>query len=316
MYLADVKRILGFTSYLVVSVIFLLITIELLVRFFFPEINFQGNQRSMFVENKYNKTFGLVPNSSGKFFGKIIHTDEYGFRKMNSPASYEKSWLLVGDSVTFGVGVDTEKIFPQLIQNEFQSKKIYNAAIVGYSTLNYLDLIDAFLRDRDDIEKVILFFCLNDVYGDLTLNNRNISIKEKALSFLRSNSKLYLLLKNTFFDRSKTYALYDIGIYKEDNSEIDKYLNAILKIKAKIDKTNIDFMIVILPYEYQLRMGDLKVPQVLLNNYFTEHSINTLDMYDDFTLVDSENYFLYGDPMHLSPLGHEVVADKMVEMLR
>ena len=223
----------------------------------------------MFVENKYNKTFGLVPNSSGKFFGKKIHTDAYGFRKMNSPINHEKSWLLVGDSVTFGVGVDTKKIFAQLIQNEFQSKKIYNAAVIGYSTLNYFDLIDAFLPDHDDIEKVILFFCLNDVYGGLTLNNRNISTKEKVLSFLRSNSKLYLLLKNIFFDRSKTYALYDIGIYKEDNLEIDKYLNAILKIKAKIDKSNIDFMIVILPYEYQLRMGDLRIPQVLLSNYFT-----------------------------------------------
>jgi hypothetical protein len=74
----------------------------------------------MFVENKYNNTFGLAPNSSGKFFGK----------------------------------------------------KIYNAAVIGYSALNYFDLIDAFLRDHDDIEKVILFFCLNDVYGGLTSNNR------------------------------------------------------------------------------------------------------------------------------------------------
>jgi lysophospholipase L1-like esterase len=314
--LADVKKILGFTSYLVVSVLFLLITIELVVRVFFKEINFQGNQRSMFVENKYNKTFGLIPNSTGKFFGKKIDTDEYGFRKMNSPTDYEKSWLFVGDSVTFGVGVDTKKIFPQLIQNEFRSKKIYNAAVIGYSTLNYLDLIDAFLRDHDDIEKVILFFCLNDVYGGLTLNNRNISAKEKALSLLRSNSKFYLLLKNIFFDRSKTYTLYDIDIYKKDKSAIDKYLNAVLKIKAKTDKSNIDFMIVILPYEYQLRMGDLKIPQVLLNNYFTKHGINTLDMYDDFTLFDSESYFLYGDPMHLSPLGHKIVAEKMVELLR
>lgn len=271
---------------------------------------------SLFVENKYNKTMGLAQNSSGKFFGKKIHTDEYGFRQMKSPTNYEKSWLFLGDSVTFGVGVDTEKIFPQLIQNEFQSIKIYNTAIIGYSTLNYLDVVEAFLRDHDDIEKVILFFCLNDVYGNLSLNNNNISTKEKVLSFLRSNSKLYLLLKNIFFDRSKTYALYDIGLYKEGNSEIYKHLNAILSIKAKIDKSNINFILVILPYEYQLRMGDLKSPQVLLKKFFKDHKIKTLDIYKDFTLLNSESYYLYGDPMHLSPLGHEIVAKKMVEILR
>ena len=224
--MAGVKKILGFTSYLIVSVLLLLIAMEFAVRIFSPQINYQGNQMSLFVEDRFNETMGLVPNSSGEMFGKEIYTDEYGFRQMNSPTNYDKSWLFLGDSVTFGVGVDTAQTFPQLIQNEFQRVKIWNTAIVGYSTMNYLDIVEAFLRDHDDIEKVVLFFCLNDVYGSLSLNNRSVSTKEKALSFLRSNSKLYLLLKNHFFDRSKTYALHDIGLYKEGNSEIDKHLNA------------------------------------------------------------------------------------------
>jgi lysophospholipase L1-like esterase len=289
---------------------------EFAVRAFFPQINYQGNQMSLFVENRFYKTMGLAPNSSGEIFGKEVYTDEFGFRQMNSPVNYDNSWLFLGDSVAFGVGLDTGHTFPQLIQNEFQRTKIWNTAIVGYSAMDYLDIVETFLRDHHDIEKVILFFCLNDVYRNLSLNNASVSTKEKTLSFLRSNSKLYLLLKKLLFDRSKTYALHDIGLYEEGNSEIDKHLNAILSIKSTLDKSNIDFMLVILPYEYQLRVRGLKAPQILLNSFFAKHNVRTLDLYEDFTLLNSEKYFLYGDPMHLSSLGHKIVAKKMVEILR
>lgn len=314
--LGSVKRIFWFTVYQILSVLLLLIAMEFAVRVLFPQINYQGNQMSLFLEGRFNESVGFVPNSSGIIFGKKIHTDEYGFRQMNTPSKYDKSWLFLGDSVTFGVGLDTEQTFPQLIQNQFQRIKIWNTAVVGYSTLNYLDVVEAFLHDQGDIEKVVLFFCLNDVHGNLSLKPRNVLTKDRILSFLRSNSKLYLLLKKIFFDQSKRYALYDIGLYKEDNSDIDKYLNAIVDIKSKLDESNIDFLVAILPYEYQLRVGGLKAPQVLLHSFFAKHNIKSLDLYEDFPPRHSEDYFLYGDPMHLSSLGHELVAKKMVEILR
>jgi len=125
-----------------------------------------------------------------------------------------------------------------------------------------------------------------------------------------------LLLKKKFFDRSKRYALHDIGIYKARTSDIDKYLNDIISIKSKSDKFNIDFLVVILPYEYQLRMGGHKAPQLLLKSFFEKNSIKFLDLYEDFALLNSEAYFLYGDGMHLSSLGHETVAKKMLEILK
>ena len=72
---------------------------------------------------------------------------------------------------------------------------------------------------------------MNDVYGNLSLDAKGVSGKERMLSFLRSNSKLYLLLKKTFFDRSKTYAFHDIEFYKKRRSDIDEHLNAIVGIK-------------------------------------------------------------------------------------
>ena len=314
--MARAKTEIWFTAYLLATSLLVLIAMEFAVRALFPHINYQGVQQSLFVEGKFNQTMGLASNSSGKIFGKDIRTDEHGFRKMVQPDNYENSWLLLGDSVTFGVGIDTELIFPQLIQNEFQRIKIWNTAIVGYSTLDYLNVVDVMLRKHNDIKKVVLSFCLNDVYGNLSLNPTKNSMKEKLFSFLRSNSKLYLLIKKSFFDRSKAHALYDVEHYKDGNSDIDKHLSALTSIKSQLDESGIDFLVVILPYEYQLRVGELKAPQDLLSSFLAKHNIESNDLYGEFTELNSEAYFLYGDPMHLSLLGHKVVAKKMVEILQ
>ena len=313
--MTDAKRIFWYTSYFILSSLFLLIALEFAVRVFFPQINYQGVQRSLYVENRFHQTMGLVPNSSGEIFGKEIYTDEYGFRRMNTPAKYHKSWLFLGDSVAFGAGIDTDQIFPQLIQNEFQDTKIWNTAIVGYSAPNYLNVTEAFLPDHDEIEKIVLFLCLNDVYGNLSLKF-SVSAKEKILSFFRSHSKLYSLIKKTLFDASKSYALHDIGLYKEGNSDVDEHLKAVVSIKSIADRLHISFLVVILPYEYQLRVRGLNAPQVLLKNFLAKNNVESLDLFEEFTLRKSEDYFLYGDPMHLSAIGHKTVARKMVEILK
>ena len=293
----------------------LLLAAEFTVRFFCPQINFQGNQRTMFVAHKFGPTMGLLPNASGKFFGKIVKTDAYGFRQMNLPPTYQQSWLFLGDSVTIGVAVDNDRIFPQLIQNEFQHIRIWNTAVIGYSALDYLSVVRNFVADHDDLERIVLFFCLNDVDGKLTLP-ANTSAREMALSVLRSNSKLYLGLKNIFSDRSRAYALHDIELYAENSPAIDKHLNAILQIKSIADRLGIRFMAVVIPYEYQLRVKGLRTPQARLNAFFQTHNIQSLDLYPAFAMRDSKDYYLYGDPMHLSPYGHQAVANSVIEVLR
>ena len=310
------KRIFLYVSYLLISTLILLVALEFSIRLLLPQINYQGNQGSMFAENRFHKTMGLVPNSSGEFFGKIIHTDKYGFRQMNAPVNYDKSWLFLGDSVTFGLGVNSDRIFPQLIQDKFRDTRIWNSAVPGYSTVDYRNVLDVFLLKHRDIEKVVLFFCLNDVYGNLSLNYQDASGMEKVLSFLRTNSKFFLFLKKVLFDRSKAYALHDIGLYDGQNSNLLQYLKVISSIKSKLDKLNIDFMVVVLPYEYQLRVRGLTSPQTLLSDFFAAHNIKSVDLFDDFMLSSSEEYYLYGDPMHFSVLGHETVAKKMVEVLK
>lgn len=217
------------------------------------------------------------------------------------------------------VGVNIEETFAQLLQNKFNYTKIWNTAVIGYSLYNYKDVIDSFLEKRDDIKKVLLFNSLNDVYGNITVVPRNTTIKGKIFFALKRYSKLYMLLKNTFFDKSRDHALYDINMYSSNNPYLNSYLEIFADIDTKLKKRNIEFIVIILPYEYQLRMKEEKYlkPQKVLSKFLFERNIQFIDGYNYFDhRIDSKHYFLYADSQHLSKYGHKIVFELVYNALR
>lgn len=78
------------------------------------------------------------------------------------------------------------------------------------------------------------------------------------------------------------------------------------------------------PCEFQLRSGNLDYlyPQSLLQKYFHEREVPTIDLYDSFAedmrvrKTKSTDYYLFGDPMHFSAFGHARVRAFLSERLR
>src|SRR5690348_8188943 len=94
----------------------ILLSFEAGTRVFRPEINFQETEKRLLRNNVFGDTYGMEPNASGISFGVPITTDEFGFRRGIAPKNYRSSWLVLGDSVTFGVGVKDEHTYIQLLQ--------------------------------------------------------------------------------------------------------------------------------------------------------------------------------------------------------
>lgn len=80
-----------FSVYVVVVSVIIFGIFEFGIRHFYPEINYQGNEASLFQEKKFHNSMGYLNNSQGEIFGKMSYTDELGFRKMESPSDYDKS---------------------------------------------------------------------------------------------------------------------------------------------------------------------------------------------------------------------------------
>lgn len=315
-WFSSLTRGLAWLLYVAIVSAAMIIAAEFAVRALYPQINFQGTDASLFQPGRFGDSLGLKADATGVSFGITVYTDARGFRKLQPPASTTDELLLIGDSVTFGVGVETKDTFAHRIQSANPGTRVVNTGVMGYSTLNYLDVIRHLVSNNTTVGTVLLFFCLNDVYGKLVEIPAAESPRERLLAFLRSHSKLFLLIKKTLFDRSKAHALYDIGLYGQDSQGIARHLAALLDVAAHLRPFDIDFTVVLLPYEYQLRVGDLNEPQTRVKRLLRENGVNVLDLSDRFEDRPSADYFLFGDPMHLSPNGHRVVSDAVLAHLK
>ncbi|MBU0683826.1 MAG: hypothetical protein KJ864_06020 [Candidatus Omnitrophica bacterium] len=324
-----------------VLVIFLILLGELYCRVF-CDIPFLGNSRALFVKNAYGDSIGNAAKIEAVSFGTKVYTDINGFRV---PIDFEgirkpgRAILFLGDSVAFGPGTREEDTFVGLARKEFLTMNIYNSAVIGYDTRDYKNVMEHFIPQHEEVERIYLIFCLNDICHRSAelIDNAIGALKQesgqankmicslganrfiqKINQYLRSRSKLYLALRHILTDPSALSWEADRLLYESDNEEnFMKTMRAIIYINdaAKIKK--IPFTVIIAPYEFQLRdnFKGNHLPQEKLVSFFKKEGINYINALDYFKGrgIKSKEIFLTSDPMHFSPKGHKIMHEIICE---
>src|SRR5262249_39699778 len=140
--------------------------------------------------------------------------------------------------------------------------------------------------------------------------------------WLEQRSKLYLLLKSIGYDSSKAWFLKDLERFHNLN-DLKGFSERLHAIKAALDSASIPLLVVILPYEYQLRQPTTEnvFPQEVLGKILTEGGFEFLDMRSRFQTAQkqeshgSSDFFLVNDHCHLSAAGHALVAEALADRL-
>ena len=76
-------------------------------------------------------------------FSKKVFTDSLGFRIPKKNFNYKdknSSVLIIGDSVSFGVGVKEQNTFVGLMRNEFKNLNFFNSSVSGYNFKDYSEV--------------------------------------------------------------------------------------------------------------------------------------------------------------------------------
>ena len=300
-------------------VFFILISFELVANFF-KLSHLRGIEKGLIDTN--HPIHKMIPGSSGVHFGKRIFIDKYGFRSPQENYVYDNSndsVFIIGDSVTFGNGVEEDKTFVGRLRKEFKNINFYNTAVPGYNLKHFkynLKEIDNF----NNIRQIIYFITFNDVYGEKSIIqlNKKESIKKnffflkmisnKINAFLRNKSYLYMLVLGIVTDPSKRYFKTILNFYQNQN--LDTFKDYLLVLKNKALKNDIELKIILLPYEYQTRMCIEKnfIPQEKIATIISSLNIDFFDYTKEFCKIKKpKNLFLKFDPMHLSPQGHNLV---------
>jgi lysophospholipase L1-like esterase len=311
----------------------ILLGAEAAVRIGCPNVTFMGTDRELFADLR-PATRAWSPNARGVCFGVPIQIDANGCRadeerNGNPLDSAAPRWIILGDSVAFGPGVTFRETFAARLQAALPDLNVINTGVVGMDLRGYPRVLREWLDRGKSPRRVTLVYCLNDVIdvdpsraagdGELPFDllhpeNRHWAV-EAAVGFLRSRSKLFLLAKGTLSDPGRRYFAWDLWRYEQNGDQLDAAFGPLAELRDACSAAGVEFEVVVMPYEYQLRVNspDVWLPQQRLKQYLEREAIAFVDAADWFRDGSPASYFLFGDPMHFSPKGHSVVANRMRE---
>ena len=316
-------------NFLIITII--IVFLEAIIRLL-GNVGLQGYDKNIFF--KENNIVLSVPNKVFTVFGKKSKTDENGFVVPLNNFSYDMSkkfYLILGDSVTYGVGVEEEDSFVGILRKK--NKNLLNTAISGHNLESYLYILKKNnAKFKNNIEKIVIFLCLNDA-----VSHQGVVLKEKlnksnskenffenyvkndlvlrANIFLRERSYLYVYIKSIFSNPIERHYNYMNKLYDNEENLI-KFKNNLIQINKFSKKNNLKLNFVLLPYAHQIRNNCEKKfikPQNEINKMFNSLNLNLNDYTNRFCEKFNKNdLFLSYDPVHLSKYGHKYVSELLI----
>ena len=280
--------------------------------------------------------YQLAPNHSA---GGIV-TDRNGFRvRPAGEATAHYNILVVGDSITFGSGVEYQKSYVPLLESRLnqllgETTAVWNGAVPGYNTSQEAAMVER-AGPLTHPNLVIVQFCMNDYLDPPILTpggnlDQSSSIAESGsgftpLAFLY-HSRALVFFKEKFKDLQRArpewfpvWAHYIHHVQHKPGWQRAK--QALLEIQMVSSHLQARLLVVVFPVEQQLRIGD-RAAQDDLIGFLHEHGIGSLDLYDSFRARWREGLYLnyweqvrQFDKLHPNERGHALAAKQIGDYL-
>lgn len=276
----------------------------------------------------------------------LARFNEYGLRgpPLGKMKPDERRVLCVGDSFTFGYGLDEGLIFPTLLEKQLNQRsslrwRVINAGVGGWGLLQQ----ELFVRDHLPLfnpDVLVVTVCDNDANDDLVFSRGRAGglLPDFPLKrWLRDNSHLYRLLYGMVADRLYARVFEPEGgpariaqsasyqtAWPKPGETNDAVLEEMFRPRREIWQASLDAI---------LRMRDELIAQnpkgfVVLQmaqpyrvdlHYFLSrladgHTIYFVDMLPDAWRIGQENWLLPYDP-HWTHEVHELSAEYLADLI-
>lgn len=339
-----------------VSIVICIIFLEVVLRMLYPyeyalerehiltDIGIFG--RVPYFELKHiTPEFSITYNHNSKG----LRDYEYSYEK--NPSTYRI--IMVGDSVTEGIGVEFEESIPKVLDKKLKQigdYEVINFGFAGFGPVPEAIIIEEEVMKYNPDMIIIGYYIGNDVTKiDAGVFNRipdefwleeqhemlkkelyKAKVNTKFRNFLRRNFMIYRFIKEKFiykFTHSKLNIddFKDLVVLREQYPDyINKNLNTTYLVfdflKRLTEENDIDFLVTLLPIKEQIYPdlfnveGDLKKPQRLLKNQLEQLNISFLDPSSVLEERDEIVYWKIDD--HPNKRGYEIIADYIYTELK
>lgn len=256
------------------------------------------------------------PNIQAKLMGVMVKINSDGSRDNEYPIKRNKAYrtIFLGDSFTFGWGVEQKSTFENIIENKLNS--VYPAEIINFGLGNYNteQEVNLFLEKglKYSPDKVVVFYFINDAEPIL---------RKSRLWFLG-----YSRLFTFYWSRIQSLAFNICGgdSYKEHYSNL--YHNesvgwvraqkAFFTLKDICDNNGIKLQVVLLPETHNFVNYPFKKEHNLIIAFLKSHAIDVIDLAPFFeSYTDPTSLWVAQDDAHFNAKGHKLIADYVSDFI-
>ena len=324
---------------------------EVVSRAFHVVDRLNGFPRRLFTPTERpHLPYVLTPGIDLWMRGMHVQVNEHGLRGSGvatRPPPGVHRVLALGDSVTFGEGLEAEEAFPALLARELAARtgaryEVLNAGVEGYNAETEL----AFLEERGlalGPETAVVAFNLNDYDYAPVLGPLGILTRDRAArvsSSLADVSEFYFLVRWLVATRGRPWgdsapAAAFTARPGQRFSDLDRYVSALRKNyyahpadgrwQVMVDALRglgetarahrLRLVIAILPDGDQIGVADPDLlPQRKVLGICADAALDCLDLHPVFAAAaqDGELFF---DIMHPNAAGHRLIARALAEHL-
>jgi hypothetical protein len=319
-----IKELIPNLIILTITSVFIFISLDIIIMFTQPI--------TTIYEYSPHTDYVLKPNKSVGFntveFNSKITTNSFGLRDSELNLSKEIKILVLGDSFTFGLGVNNSQTFSTILENQLNSElgdrfEVINTGVNGYDTKReYKYLVN--YGNSFNPDYILLMFVIND-----PLSNS----EEYWFSTVPTGMARFIPLKSVGalieYSRNPWKLLNKLGYSVEYENDIDHFdclrkdkcaegwkstLQYLRLINDFVDDTDKILIIVNVPVQDQLNPESLnrynitKSP-VPLKEY-CKGQVKCIDLSESLSIED-----YYDQNGHWKPSGHQKAAQEIFEII-
>jgi lysophospholipase L1-like esterase len=331
------RPILKLTTPCVAFLVGLLLA-ELIVRIFIPQ---NPSWLDVFVKTD-SPVYGLQPDisrtiSTGESTWSI-YTDASGFRCGKGAATTGRPLILVlGDSFTFGMGVDYEQSIPGCIAAALADKfDIINTGVPGYGPTQYRQVLQNQLDKHARLAGVVLITFLANDFHDCITSKGNVrdgvlGNEQTLRSAVKRHSHLYRFAASAYHQlpakklehRAHEWELYhtDQWIAGPLEEALTIYRSEMTHIAELCAAHDIPLLACIIPSPRAVQIADgthqpdageqFDLPARYASSVFAAAAVATIDVTPILAATgQAHTYFAWDE--HLNPTGNKLTANAIL----
>jgi len=219
-----------------------------------------------------------------------------------------KRIVILGDSVTYGHGIDASEAFPQVLERQLRARgrdvEVFNMALPGWSTRQERIAYERIGRKYKP-DAVVLAVCLNDL-AELQIN------LTKPPGFLLSAFKYSATVRMAFGASRREIGAVEELFSSGDSPRVENafrlFFDEVRALREEVRKDGATFQVVALPFRFQVQ-PKAPVPSVQkrIAAFASAEQIPFIDLLPEIAESPSPTD-LFLDYDHFSVSGHERVA--------